>query len=75
MSNLLVRRLLITSLGCRNCVKRLSDRLRSHKSYNETQAAFLQIPEFLTAHVSSSPRGPCGSTIVCILLTHCMESC
>lgn len=43
MFNLLVKLLLITSLGCRNCVKRLSNRLRSHKSHNETQAAFLQI--------------------------------
>lgn len=43
MFNPLVKLLLITSLGCRNCVKRLSNRLRSHKSYNETQAAFLQI--------------------------------
>lgn len=43
MFNLLVKLLLITSLGCRNCVKRLSNQLRSHKSYNETQAAFLQI--------------------------------
>lgn len=57
MFNLLVKLLLITSLGCRNCVKRLSNRLRSHKSYNETQAAFLQILEFPAMHVSSFTRG------------------
>lgn len=75
MFNLLVKLLLITSLGCRNCVKRLSNQLRSHELNNEAQAAFLQIPEFPTTHMSSSTRGACGSTVVCILLAHCMESC
>lgn len=54
MFNLVVKLLLITSLGRRNCVKRLSNRLRSYTSYKETQADFLQILEFPATHESSS---------------------
>lgn len=36
------------------CVKKLSNQLRSHRSYNQTQAAFLQIPQVPTTPVSVS---------------------